>query len=97
MPTDPTDVFTVSFSAAPGGEILGTQFTHENITAGVVATRGLFPLSNGTLGSTDTVVSSQSLGTPIGRTIAYTALYEGCSFATTKSSAVFSSESRFMI
>jgi long-chain acyl-CoA synthetase len=61
------------------------RLTHENMTAGVAATRVLLPLSSA-LSPLDTLVSAHSLSTAYGRTVAYTALWEGASFATTSSS-----------
>ncbi|KAH9930996.1 uncharacterized protein B0H18DRAFT_992194 [Fomitopsis serialis] len=62
-------------------QLEGTQLTHENLTAGVAATRNLLPLSSA-ISSLDTIVSASSLSTPYGRAVAYTAIYEGTSFAT---------------
>ncbi|KAI0262959.1 acetyl-CoA synthetase-like protein [Gloeopeniophorella convolvens] len=85
---DPSDVFTVSFYSDAAGQLQGTQLTHENITAGVTAIRVLLPAS-APLTSLDTIVSAHSLSTAFGRAIAYTALYEGTSFATLESSKLF--------
>lgn len=41
------------------------------------------------LSSLDTIVSSHSMGGAYGRSIAYTAIFEGASFATTESSKLF--------
>ena len=79
--TDPQDIVTVTFHTNAAGELEGTQLTHENFTAGVAATRNLLPLSNA-ISSLDTIVSAFSLSTPYGRAVAYTAIYEGTSFAT---------------
>ncbi|KAI0818899.1 hypothetical protein BC629DRAFT_1579348 [Irpex lacteus] len=88
VPTpEPSQVFTVSFYPDPSGKLLGAQLTHQNITAGVAAIRALFPTS-GTLSSLDTIVSSHPLSTAYGRAVAYTAVYEGASFATVDSSKV---------
>ncbi|KAF7363278.1 Acetyl-CoA synthetase [Mycena sanguinolenta] len=84
----PTDVFTVSFFSSESGQIQGTQITHENITAGVAAVRALLPLSHA-FSQLDTIVSAHSMGTPYGRAIAYTAIYEGTSFASLESSKLF--------
>ncbi|KAK7043635.1 hypothetical protein VNI00_008246 [Paramarasmius palmivorus] len=84
----PSDVFTVSFYANGNGQLQAVQLTHENITAGVAATRALLPMAH-SLTTLDTMVSSHSLSTAYGRAIAYTALYEGTSFATMASSKVF--------
>ncbi|KAJ7285654.1 acetyl-CoA synthetase [Mycena rebaudengoi] len=84
----PSDVFTVSFFASESGQIQGAQLTHENLTAGVAAVRALLPLSHA-LTPLDTLVSAHSLGTAYGRAIAYTALFEGTSFATLESSKLF--------
>ena len=64
------------------------QFSQQNLTAGVAATRALLPISS-PLTPLDTVVSAFSLSTPYGRTIAYTAVYEGTSFATLNSARIF--------
>ncbi len=62
-------------------ELRGTQLTHENLTAGVTATRALLPLS-GAISPLDTIASSHSLSSAFGRAVAYTAVYEGTNFAT---------------
>jgi long-chain acyl-CoA synthetase len=67
------------------------QLTHQNFTAGVAATRSLVPVSNA-LSPLDTIVSAHSLSTPYGRTIAYTALFEGTNFATLQSTKLFHAE-----
>ena len=82
------DVFTISFFESRPGHIQGAQFTHENMTAGVFATRALLPLSHA-MSSLDTIVSAHSLSTPYGRAIAYTAIFEGTSFATLNSSKLY--------
>jgi long-chain acyl-CoA synthetase len=82
---DPKSTFTVTFFKTPGGKLQAARLTHENMTAGVAATRVLLPLSNA-ISPLDTIVSAHSLSTAYGRAVAYTALYEGCSFATTDSS-----------
>jgi long-chain acyl-CoA synthetase len=64
------------------------HLTHQNITAGVTAIRALLP-PNAPLSALDTIISAHSLSTAFGRTIAYTALYDGTSFATLESSKVF--------
>ncbi|KAJ7489896.1 hypothetical protein B0H11DRAFT_2010871 [Mycena galericulata] len=87
----PSDVFTVSFFASESGHIQGAQLTHENLTAGVAAVRALLPLSH-SFSQVDTIVSAHSLGTAYGRAIAYTALFEGTSFATLESSKLFHSD-----
>lgn len=51
----------------------------------------LFPL-NGAITPSDRIVSSHSLVTPFGRTIAYTALYEGASFAIAGSNLLFEAD-----
>jgi acyl-CoA synthetase (AMP-forming)/AMP-acid ligase II len=85
---DPSDVFTVSFFESHPGHLQGAQFTHENMTAGVAATRALLPLSHA-LSSLDTIISAHSLSTPYGRAIGYTAIFEGTSFATLASSKLY--------
>ncbi|OCH95584.1 acetyl-CoA synthetase-like protein [Obba rivulosa] len=84
---DPGEVFTVAFSASPSGELQGAELTHENLTAGVAAARALLPLSSA-ISPLDTIASAFSLSTPYGRAIAYTAIYEGTSFATLDSAKV---------
>ncbi|KAI0003328.1 acetyl-CoA synthetase-like protein [Russula compacta] len=84
----PDDVFTVSFYRDTNNEVRAAHLTHQNITAGVIATRALLPAS-APFSALDTIISAHSLSTAFGRTIAYTALYEGTSFATLDSSKVF--------
>ncbi|KZT74192.1 hypothetical protein DAEQUDRAFT_807867 [Daedalea quercina L-15889] len=79
--SSPQDVVTVAFHTNASGELEGTQFTHENLTAAVAATRNLLPLSS-SISSLDTIVSAFSMSTPFGRAVAYTAIYEGTSFTT---------------
>ena len=81
-------MFTVSFFASDSGHIQGAQLTHENLTAGAAAVRALLPLSHA-FSQLDTVVSAHSMSTSYGRAIAYTALFEGTSFATLESSKLF--------
>ena len=83
----PGDVITVSYFEMAAGQLQGVQLTHENITAGVAAIRALLPIAN-TISSLDTIISAHSLGTPFGRAIAYTALYEGASFVTLESASL---------
>ena len=64
------------------------ELTQQNLTAGVAATRSLLPVSS-PLTPLDTIASAFSLSTPYGRTIAYTAVYEGTSFATLDSARTF--------
>ncbi|KAI5123321.1 hypothetical protein M0805_009342 [Coniferiporia weirii] len=85
------DVFSVSCFPGPNNELKATQLTHQNLTAGVAATRALFPLS-GAITPSDSLVSSHSLSTPFGRAIAYTALYEGAHFTTSDSTTVFAND-----
>ncbi|KDQ33577.1 hypothetical protein PLEOSDRAFT_1091549 [Pleurotus ostreatus PC15] len=87
----PSDVYTTSFFATKDGQVHGAELTHENFTAGVAAVRALLPLSN-TISPLDTIVSSHSLSTAYGRAIAYTAIYEGTSFATLDSSKIYVEE-----
>lgn len=58
------------------------------MTAGVAATRALFPLS-GAISPSDAIMSSHTLSSPIGRAIAYNALYEGAHFSTAETTSVF--------
>ncbi|KIL69514.1 hypothetical protein M378DRAFT_97131 [Amanita muscaria Koide BX008] len=76
-----SDVFTTLFHGEESGHIREIQFTHENMIAGVAATRALLP-SSSPLTTLDTVVSAHSLGSIYGRVVAYTAVYEGTSFTT---------------
>lgn len=85
---DPEDVFTVSFFESETGHLQGAQLTHENLTAGVAATRALLPLSSA-ISPLDTIVSAHNLSTAYGRAIAYTAIFEGTSFATLDSTRLF--------
>ncbi|KAG6821173.1 hypothetical protein H0H93_005393 [Arthromyces matolae] len=85
---NPGDVFTVSHFESASGHVQAVQLTHENITAGVAATRALFPLSH-SLSQLDTLVSAHPLSTAYGRAVAYTAIFEGTSFATLTSSKVY--------
>ncbi|KAF8160591.1 hypothetical protein BJ912DRAFT_1150914 [Pholiota molesta] len=86
-----TDVFTMAVYES-GGQIHGAQFTHENMTAGVAAVRALFPTNP--LSSLDTVLSTHSMSTPYGRAIAYTAIYEGTSFASLPSSELYHADEK---
>ncbi|RDB24239.1 Long-chain-fatty-acid--CoA ligase 5 [Hypsizygus marmoreus] len=85
------DIFTVSFFESESGHVQAAQLTHENMTAGVAATRGLLPLSHA-LSSLDTIVSAHPLSTAYGRAVAYTAIFEGTSFATLDSSKLYHPE-----
>jgi long-chain acyl-CoA synthetase len=87
----PDDVFTVSYYRDHKNEMQAVQLTHQNITAGVTAVRALLPVST-PLSALDTIISAHSLSTAFGRAIAYTALYEGTSFATMESSKLFKLE-----
>jgi long-chain acyl-CoA synthetase len=84
----------VSFFETPSGERRGVQLTHENFTSGVTAIKSLFPVASN-LSTLDTIVSAHSLSTPYGRAIAYTALFEGTSFATLPSTRVFHVQGMF--
>ncbi|KAI0336359.1 acetyl-CoA synthetase-like protein [Cubamyces sp. BRFM 1775] len=88
---DPNDVFTVAFFATPSGGLEGVQLTHQNLTAGVAATRALMPPSS-PISPLDTIVSAYPLSSPYGRAIAYTALFEGTSFATVDSTKLIRQE-----
>ncbi|KAI0050034.1 acetyl-CoA synthetase-like protein [Auriscalpium vulgare] len=90
-PSSVNDVFTVSFFQDASGQPQAVQLTHENITAGVTAVRALLPLSN-PLSGLDTIVSAHSLSTAFGRSVAYTAIYEGASFATCDSTRLFKAD-----
>ncbi|KAI0303466.1 acetyl-CoA synthetase-like protein [Multifurca ochricompacta] len=86
----PDDVLTVSFYQDANSQVQAVRLTHQNITAGVTAIRALLPAS-APFSALDTIISAHSLSTAFGRTIAYTALYEGTSFATLESSKLFKS------
>lgn len=83
-----SDVYTISFFKSAPGEIQGVHLTHENMTAGVTAIRGLFPASHA-ISALDTITSSHSMSGAYGRAIAYTALFEGTSFASIPGSEVY--------
>ncbi|THH09235.1 hypothetical protein EW146_g8735 [Bondarzewia mesenterica] len=85
---DPNDVFTVSFYQDGAGQMQAAQLTHQNITAGVTAAHSLLPIST-PMSPLDTIVSAYSLSTAFGRTVAYTAVYEGTSFATFASTGLY--------
>jgi len=88
LPTPkPSDVITVAFHSVSNGVPQGTKITHENVVAGVTATRVLPPL-NDLLTPADMVYSAYSPSTALGRTILYTALYEGTHFSTTQSTVL---------
>ncbi|KAL0947122.1 hypothetical protein HGRIS_013254 [Hohenbuehelia grisea] len=91
-PPKPSDVFTVSFFENKSTGLQGAELTHENFTAGTAAIRALLPLANA-ISPLDTIVSGHSLSTAYGRAIAYTALYEGTSFATLTSTKMFVEQS----
>jgi len=93
LTTEPTDVFTVSFYQSESGQVHGAQLTHENITAGVASIRALLPLSNA-LSPLDTILSAHSMSTAYGRAIAYTAIYEGTSFASIPTSELYHPDGR---
>ncbi|KAF8803563.1 hypothetical protein BYT27DRAFT_7195406 [Phlegmacium glaucopus] len=84
----PSDVFTISFYRTTSGHLQGAHFTHENMTAGVTAVRALLPLSHA-FSPLDTIVSAHSMNTAYGRAIAYTAIYEGTSFASIPGSEIY--------
>lgn len=87
--SDVDHVFTIAFSKTPSGaDFRAAEFTQQNLTAGVATTRSLLPVSS-PLTPLDTIVSAFSLSTPYGRSIAYTAIYEGTGFATLNSTRMF--------
>ncbi|KAI0374715.1 acetyl-CoA synthetase-like protein [Pilatotrama ljubarskyi] len=88
---DRNDVFTVSFFETPSGDLEGVQLTHQNLTAGVAATRALMPPS-GLMTPLDTILSAYPLSSPYGRAIAYTAIFEGTGFATVDSTKLIQPE-----
>ncbi|KAH9901222.1 acetyl-CoA synthetase-like protein [Cubamyces lactineus] len=88
---DPNDVFTVSFFTTSSHKVEGVQLTHQNLTAGVAATRALMPPSS-PITPLDTIVSAFPLSSPYGRAIAYTALFEGTSFATVDSTKLIQND-----
>ncbi|KAF9036762.1 hypothetical protein BJ165DRAFT_1505745 [Panaeolus papilionaceus] len=89
----PEDVFTTCFYQTPSGQVQGVQLTHDNVTAGVCAVRALFPVS-ASLSPLDTLVSAFPISSPYGRSIAYTAIFEGCNFANVPSSELYHSDER---
>ncbi|KAH7107449.1 acetyl-CoA synthetase-like protein [Auriculariales sp. MPI-PUGE-AT-0066] len=80
-------LLSICFHRAANNEIQATQFTHENFTAGVVATHFLLPYQNA-LSPKDSVVSAFPLATPFGRSVLYSALYNGASFTTVDSAKI---------
>ena len=88
---DPNDVVTVAFFETPSGQVDGVQLTHQNLTAGVAAARALVPPSSA-ISPLDTILSAYSLSTPYGRVVAYTALFEGTSFATVDSTKLIKAD-----
>ncbi|KZV71784.1 acetyl-CoA synthetase-like protein [Peniophora sp. CONT] len=90
-PPTPERVFSVSFYQGEDGQVHGAQLTHQNLTAGVTAVRALVPPSSPLTGL-DTIVSAHSLSTAYGRSIAYTAVLEGCSFGTLTTSRIFKTD-----
>lgn len=87
----PERVFSVAFHQGHDGQMHGAQLTHQNLTAGVTAVRALVPPS-APLTGLDTVISAHSLSTAYGRSIAYTALLEGCSFGTLPTTRIFKTD-----
>lgn len=67
------------------------QLTHQNLTAGVAATRALMPPSSA-MSPLDTILSAYPLSSPYGRAVAYTALFEGTSFVTVDSTKLIKPE-----
>ncbi|KZV90421.1 acetyl-CoA synthetase-like protein [Exidia glandulosa HHB12029] len=89
----PSDLFTIAFSrGVTDNDLLAVQFTHENLTAGVVATHFLLPYQNA-LSDKDSMISAFPLATPFGRAVAYTALFQGASFTTLPSARLIVSAS----
>ncbi|KAF7777471.1 hypothetical protein Agabi119p4_3543 [Agaricus bisporus var. burnettii] len=88
---EPSDIYTMTYLSNEAGQLQVAQLTHENATAGVAATRSLLPISHA-LSPLDTIISAFSLSTAYGRVIAYTAIYEGASFATLPSSKMYHDE-----
>jgi long-chain acyl-CoA synthetase len=87
VPKSPNATFSVSFFTSLDHKLECAHITHQNITAGVAAARTLLPLTS-QLSPLDTLVSAHSLSTAYGRAVAYTAIYEGTSFATTDSTKI---------
>jgi len=83
----PDRVFSTSFYDEVDGVPLGVRLTHQNLTAGPTAIRQFFTLT-APLGPNSTIYSAFPLASPFGRAIAYTALFEGCNFATLNSTSV---------
>lgn len=90
---EPHDVFTISYSVNKAGQLQAAHLTHENVIAGIAAIRGLLPASHA-LSSLDTLASAFSLSSAYGRAVAYTAIYEGTSFATLSSSKIYGRKTR---
>ncbi|KAH9854063.1 acetyl-CoA synthetase-like protein [Lenzites betulinus] len=88
---NPEEVFTVSFFETSSGALEGVQLTHQNLTAGVAATRALMPPSSA-MSPLDTILSAHSLSTPYGRAVAYTAIFEGTSLVTVDSTKLIKPE-----
>lgn len=63
------------------------------MTAGIAAVRALLPASHA-FSPLDTIVSAHSMNTAYGRAVAYTAIYEGTSFASLPSSELYHADER---
>ncbi len=83
-------MFTLAVYEVVDGVVFGAQLTHENVTAAVAAVRALFP----PLRSRRWILSCRQhpLSTAFGRAVAYTAIYEGTSFATVLTSELYHAE-----
>ena len=63
------------------------------MTAGVTAVRAVLPSSHA-FSPLDTIISAHSMNTAYGRAIAYTAIYEGTSFASLPGSELYHADER---
>ncbi|KAF8590544.1 acetyl-CoA synthetase-like protein [Ramaria rubella] len=89
---EPNDIINVSFFADTNGDLRGSQISHANIIAGVTAARLLFPVGE-PISSSDTLLSMFSLRSAFGRSIIYTALYEGANIITRPAPLQFEDDS----
>ncbi|KAF8320094.1 acetyl-CoA synthetase-like protein [Clavulina sp. PMI_390] len=78
---------TTSFYDEVDGVPVGVRLTHENLTAGPTSIRSFFTLTT-PLAPSSTILSAFPLASAFGRAIAYTAVFEGCNFATLDSTSI---------
>ncbi|KAF8520218.1 hypothetical protein BU17DRAFT_47102 [Hysterangium stoloniferum] len=82
-PPGPDDIFTVSFYDCVDGFMQNGMKLFfnlsQNVTAGITAGRMFFPLTD-PISSLDSLLSMFPMSTPFGRSIAYTALYQGANY-----------------